>query len=130
MSITCDEATDMLAGFAMTRLDREDEAAVTEHLSGCRLHDTELAELKALAGALPLDAEEVAPPDRLRRNLMRAFETEMTPAKAQRQDRSNAGTGILGWLARRPQLGYALAAGLAVAVIGLAAWNLALSSNS
>ncbi|HEY7270148.1 MAG TPA: anti-sigma factor, partial [Dehalococcoidia bacterium] len=32
--------------------------------------------------------------------------------------------------ARRPQVGYALAAGLAVAVIGLAAWNLALSSNS
>jgi anti-sigma-K factor RskA len=128
MSISCDQANDMLAGFAMNRLDREDEAAMTDHLGGCRLHDIELTEFRAIVGALPVTVDALPPPERMRRSLLQAFEAQ---AALPGTERAAAGPrrSPLGWLYRTPQLGYGLAAALIIAVIGLTAWNISLSSS-
>jgi anti-sigma-K factor RskA len=130
MSISCEQADEMLAALAMNRLDREDEAEMTAHLAGCRRHDAELAEFRALAGALPAAVEELTPPAGLRSSLLDAFEREAAPQRAARgpvrEERPRG--GFLAWLST-PRFAYGLAAALAVAVIGLAAWNVSLQSK-
>ena len=128
MNITCEQADEMLAAFAMSRLDREDEAAVTEHLSSCRQHDIELVEFRAVASALPLAADPTRPPEHLRARLMQAFDAQAAPRQAAGQPREK-GASWLDWFWRRPQLGYGLAAALLVAVIGLAAWGMTSGSG-
>ncbi len=130
MTIACEEATELLAGLAIERLDRAGRAEVAAHLETCRLHDADLAELRSVAGALVLTAEPVAPPARLRRNLLAAFDAEAVaaPSRPRTQAPSAAKAGIFARLWGSPRLGYGLAAALAIAVIGLFAWNLSLQS--
>jgi anti-sigma-K factor RskA len=119
MSITCEHADEMLASFAMNRLDREDEAAVSDHLSTCRQHDTDLVEMRMIAAALPLAVEEEEPPRRMRERLLKAFDEQTGAVPARRI----GAPGRLDWLWRRPQWGYGLAAALLVAVIAVGAWG-------
>ena len=129
MTIECEEAVELLAAYAMNRLEREEQAAVSEHLASCRLHDAELAELRALVAGLPLDVDDVAPPARLRSSILAAFDGEIRradkPAAPARQPRA----GVLGRLWRSPRFAYALAAVLAAISIGLVVWNVSLQSG-
>jgi anti-sigma-K factor RskA len=130
MTIGCDDANEMLAAFAMNRLDRADQATVTHHLSDCRQHDAELVELRAMVGALPATVEEQNPPERLRRSLLQAFDRATSVTARVSGHGAGSRSGLFGWLGRAPRPAYGLAAALAIAVIGLAAWNLSLRSAS
>ena len=129
MTIECEEAVELLAAYAMNRLEREEQAAVSEHLASCRLHDAELAELRALIAALPLDVNNVAPPARLRSSLLSAFDREIAPAHKPAAPARQPRAGVLGRLWRSPRFAYALAAVLAAISIGLAVWNVSLQSG-
>jgi anti-sigma-K factor RskA len=124
----CEEVDELLAAFAMNRLDREEDAALAAHLRECSRHDTDLAELRAVVSALPYVAEELAPPPGLKTSLLEAFDNEVAASQGESRP-GEARAGFWQRLWRAPQLGYALAAGLAVVAIGLAAWNLSLQGD-
>jgi anti-sigma-K factor RskA len=123
----CEEVEEVLVAFAMNRLDREEDAAVAAHLRECRLHDAELSELRIVVSALPYIADETPPPDRLRAGLLEAFDREAGVAAS--PDKPAAAGSPLQRLWRAPQLGYALAAALAIVALGLFAWNLSLQGD-
>jgi anti-sigma-K factor RskA len=124
VTISCETANEMLAAFSMNSLERQEHGEVVEHLDGCRLHDTDLAELRAVVAALPLSVDEVAPPSRLRSRLLSEFDRD-----SGRSPGTFAGTRgrSASWL--RPPFGYALAAVLALVALGMGAWNLSLRSG-
>jgi anti-sigma-K factor RskA len=124
VSISCEAARELLAAFVLNSLDTEEQRDVAQHLETCRLHDAELAELRTVIAALPLVADEVAPPRALKSRLLAEFEREAGPP-----EEAARGWSPLSWL-RRPQLGFALAAGLALIAVGLGAWNLSLTDDS
>jgi anti-sigma-K factor RskA len=126
MNLTCEQADELLGEYAMNALLAEDQAAVEEHLAGCRNHDAAFAEYRAVVTALGSATEEIRPPRRLRGQLLTAFD---------REARSVAGPGQglspfrSGWW-RRPVYAYGVAAVLLIAVIGLSAWNLSLRGKN
>jgi anti-sigma-K factor RskA len=132
MSISCEEAQDLLAAYAMDRLDGEDGEAMSEHVSSCRRHDEELAELRAIAGALVLAAEEEEPPARLRANLLAAFDEEASVTTWPRPAAPGRAPapGLFERIWRRPAFAYGIAAALAVVALGLGVWNVSLQSRS
>lgn len=122
MTITCEAASDLLAAYALKRLDREDRQSMQEHLAGCRKHDAELADYEAISRALPMTVEDLRPPPRLRAGLLAEFDRAAPaayPARASSLRRVWASPGFA----------YALAAALAVIAIGLAVWNVSLRSD-
>ncbi|HXH23433.1 MAG TPA: anti-sigma factor [Dehalococcoidia bacterium] len=123
MKIECDQAEELLAAFALERLDREEEEAMTEHLASCRRHDAGLAAFRAVVSALPLSAEELSPPPRLKASLLDAFDREVAGRALRRHaTRPPLPRRVLA----SPAFAYALAAVLAVIAVGLGAWNISL----
>jgi anti-sigma-K factor RskA len=131
MSISCEEAQELLAAYAMDRLDGDDGKAMSEHVLSCRRHDEELAELRAVAGALVLAADEERPPARLRANLLAAFDEEAaaTTLPAPTAPSRSPAPGLFERLWRRPAFAYGLAAALAVVALALGVWNVSLQSR-
>lgn len=112
--MNCDELRDLIAAYSLGTATPEERGLVDEHLESCDLHE-EIAAIRATALGLALSAPEIEPPAALRERIMAAAHGENVSVmpQARRMPR---------WLAG----GYAIAAVLAVAVIGLVAWNVVL----
>lgn len=110
--MNCDEVRDLIAAYSLGTATPEERKAVEDHLESCDLHG-EIVEMQAAALGLALAAPEMEPPAALRARIMRAAQGKSTTAMPRRMPR---------WLAS----GYAIAAVLAIAVIGLVAWNIVL----
>ncbi len=110
--MNCDEVRDLIAAYSLGAATPEERRAVEEHLESCDLHE-EMVEIQATALGLALAAPEMEPPATLRGRIMQAAEDGAITARPRRMPR---------WLAG----GYSIAAVLAIAVIGLAAWNVVL----
>jgi anti-sigma-K factor RskA len=110
--VNCDEVRDLIAAYSLGTATPEERRAVEEHVESCDLHE-EMAEIQATALGLALAAPEMEPPATLRGRIMQAAGEGGITARRLRMPR---------WLAG----GYSIAAVLAIAVIGLAAWNIVL----
>ncbi len=110
--MNCDEVRDLVAAYSLGTATPEERRAVEDHIKSCDLHE-EIAETQATVLGLALAALEMEPPATLRDRIMRAAEGEAITARSRRMPR---------WLAG----GYSIAAVLAIAVIGLVAWNIVL----
>ena len=113
--MNCDEVRDLIAAYSLGTATSEERRVVEEHIESCDMHD-EIAETQATALGLALAASEMEPPATLRIRIMRAAGGEAVTARSRRMPR---------WLAD----GYSIAAVLAIAVIGLIAWNIVLQVN-
>jgi anti-sigma-K factor RskA len=122
VSITCQEAAELLAPLALGALDREERAAVEEHLTECRRHDAELSDNGLAVSALNLVTER-PPPSALKVRLLAAFDSEVRDRQVPRFGR------LLRLRLGSPAFAYGLAAALLLAVLGLVAWNLTLRSG-
>jgi anti-sigma-K factor RskA len=129
--MNCDEIEELAATYALGALPEAEHAAVSAHLATCGRHP-EMRELEAVAASLALAADEIEPPPALKTRLMNAIRAE-TPAATRTgpvsEPRRRLGDTIRGWFAS-PRLGYGLSAALAVAVVGLLAWNITLQGGS
>jgi hypothetical protein len=105
---------------------------VAAHLASCDRHP-EMRELEALAASLALAAEEMEPPPALKSRLMEAIEADTGSSKSATgipiRAQGSSFDAIRGWFAN-PRFGYGLSAALAVAAIGLLAWNISLQNES
>lgn len=113
--MNCDEVRDLIAAYSLGTATPDERRAVEDHLESCDLHQ-EIAEIQATVLGLALAAPGVEPPETLRVRIMQAAEDGAITARPRRIPR---------WLAG----GYSIAAVLAVAVIGLVAWNIVLQVN-
>ena len=86
-----------------------------------------------MAASLALAADEIEPPPALKSRLMEAIRggTHAPASLTWRPDAERRGLGetIRGWFAG-PRFGYGLSAALAIAVVGLLAWNITLQGGS
>jgi anti-sigma-K factor RskA len=67
-----DEIENLLAAFVLGATDPEEEALVREHLAGCSTCPSTVERLRRALGAVPLAAETVTPPQRLRQQILAA----------------------------------------------------------
>lgn len=147
MTMTCDDARDLAAGFVLGALSPDEASAVRAHLETCEHEHAEFAELGGVVPYLADSLEPVEPPAGLRSRLLAAAAAERSdvaggsaaspevaarseraptspipfPSSIEREQRAVArasGRGM--WLVR-------IAAVLAIAVLG--AWNLQLQSR-
>ena len=123
----CEDIRELLGPFALDALEPDERLLVLEHLSECRIHDAELAELREVTSMLPLALEEIAPPARVRDSLLGEFNRLQQPAPPEPIPAAQK-RGVLDFI-RRPAFAYGLAAVLVLAVAGLAAWNLSLQQE-
>ena len=94
--MNCDEVDEILEAYALEALDLAMSRQVERHLSYCRRHDEELADLRASASILPLTLAEMAPPRELRERVLAAIDAEqrqgcaggqhLSPGQAPRRD--------------------------------------------
>jgi anti-sigma-K factor RskA len=130
--MNCEELEELAGAYAFGALPDAQRAAVAAHLASCDRHP-EMRELEAVVASLALAAEEMEPPLALKSRLMEAIQAD------RRATQSETGTPtpvegrlfetIRGWFAS-PRLGYGLSAALAVALVGLLAWNISLQGGS
>lgn len=129
--MNCDEIEELAGAYALGALPEAERATVSAHLATCDRHP-EMRELEAVAASLALAADEIEPPPTLKSRLMEAIRAErvvgqrITPTS---EPRRSLGDLIRGWFAG-PRLGYGLSAALAIAVVGLLAWNITLQGGS
>ena len=71
-----DELTDLATGYALAALDPEEFAAFEAHLPTCNECAQRVAQMQALAGALPHLLEEIEPPDGLKGRILAAIREE------------------------------------------------------
>src|SRR5437660_1334354 len=74
-----DEIEDLLAAFVLGATDPQEEALVREHLEGCSTCTSTVQRLRRALGAVPLAAETVAPPQRLRHQILSAAGASRAP---------------------------------------------------
>src|SRR2546430_17652863 len=77
-----DEIEDLLAAFVLGATDPQEEALVREHLEGCSTCTSTVQRLRRALGAVPLAAETVAPPQRLRHQILSAAGASPAPEVA------------------------------------------------
>ena len=119
-----------IAAYVLGAAEPEEREEVRNHLAGCAECREIAKRLQVAADALPLAAELVKPPARLRARIMEAAAASphtgaLPPARAKvlslpRRERN--------WNSARlaPYWSQAAVAALAIAVVGLGAWNLSL----
>jgi hypothetical protein len=113
-----DELEALAAGYALGSLDQQERKALEEHLRSCRGCAQLVAELRPVAGALPLVVEQVEPPPALRERILSAATAE-GGASAPPFARSNQ---VKWWRALARPAAVAAALVLLAAVAGLAVW--------
>jgi len=74
-----EEIEDLLAAFVLGTTDPEEDALVREHLEGCSTCTRVVQRLQRALGALPLAAESVTPPQRLREQILAAAGASRRP---------------------------------------------------
>jgi len=125
----CNETDELAGAYALNALPPERLLELEEHLATCSAHP-QLAEFRIVAASLVWAAEEMDPPTGLKDRIMEA----VRPASAQASEpapSSSAYGGLLGRWWRNPVQRFGLAgAALAVLVIGLLGWNVALQASS
>jgi anti-sigma-K factor RskA len=129
--MNCEEIEELAGAYALGALPEAERAAVSEHLATCDKH-SEMGELVGVAASLALAADEIEPPPALKSRLMEAIRSETVAATRSAPDsepRRSLGDVIRGWFAG-PRFGYGLSAALAIAVVGLLAWNITLHGGS
>ena len=115
--MNCEEIRDLLAAYALGTATSEERAQVESHLDECNLHP-ELRELSAVSASLALSVPEMAPPANLKARVLAAAAESQSPPI----ERATP-------LWRRLSTAYAIAAVLAIAVVVMTAWNVALQSE-
>ena len=89
MNLRCAEIDALLAAFAANALSPAERLEVLEHLAGCREHDAELSLFREVLAALPAGLDDARPPERLRSELLAAFDRESGERSSRAsQDRS------------------------------------------
>ncbi len=120
--MNCRDVEELSGAFALGAVPAEESAQVVEHLVTCTDAHRLVSELIEVAGILSLSVDEVAPPARLRSNLMAAaLAGDSVDVVAQR--------GPILMRPHRRWLSPALlaAAAMFVAAIGMGAWNVNLN---
>jgi anti-sigma-K factor RskA len=130
--MNCEEIEELAGAYALGALPEAQRAEVAAHLASCDLHP-EMRELQAVAASLALAAEEMEPPPALKSRLMEAIEADRRASESATglpiPAQGSLFDTIRSWFAN-PRFGYGLSAALALAVVGLLAWNLSLQSGS
>src|SRR5438552_13822036 len=67
-----EEIEELLAAFALGATDPEEDALVRAHLDGCATCTSTVQRLRRALGAVPLAADTVSPPQRLRQQILEA----------------------------------------------------------
>lgn len=139
--LSCDQVRDLLPAYVLGALERDEEAAVREHLAGCQLH----AEAEELGGVVPYLAETldpVEPPVALKARILAAAAADLearhapvpraveppppvappAPLRAPAPEPERRPRSRLSW-------GLALQAAAVLAVVVLGAWTLNLQSR-
>jgi anti-sigma-K factor RskA len=123
-----DRMEELVAACALGACDEEERRAVAAHLPGCPSCRALAERFARTVDAIPLGVDDVRPPARLRARILEA-------AAAQRPAAEEPEPARILTLPRRPPpaaprrrlpLPWALVATLTVALVGLAAWNVAL----
>jgi anti-sigma-K factor RskA len=130
--MNCEEIEELSSAYALGTLPDAQRAAVAAHLASCDRHP-EMRELEAVAASLALAAEEMEPPLALKSRLMEAIQADRRATQSATGTPTPVEGGLFetirGWFAS-PRLGYGLSAALAVAVVGLLAWNISLQGSA
>src|SRR3989442_5146248 len=123
-----EEMEELLAAFALGATDPEEDALVRAHLEGCATCTSTVQRLRRALGAVPLAADTVSPPQRLRQQILEAAAAARpseiaTPRKARvlrlRPPRTRiwpVGTGWRSAAAAAAFVAFALGAGLGLGV--------------
>jgi hypothetical protein len=134
-----DQVQDLLPAYVLGALERDEEAAVREHLASCQLH-LEVAELGGTVHYLAETVDPVEPPAALKaRVLAAAAEADLEARRAVAVPAAVAAPAPMRPqpavvpTVERPRLrltwGWAMQAAAVIAVIALGAWNLNLQSR-
>lgn len=121
----CEEIEELSGAYALGAVTEDERREVEQHFRTCDQH-AEMAELLAVAAALAAAAPERAPPARLKSRLMEAIRAESAPVRA--EARRGVVERLRPWFSGGRR-GYALAASLAIVVLALAGWNIALQAG-
>ena len=113
-----DELSHLAAAYALSALEPEEAVAFQEHLSTCEECSRQVAEMLALAGALPLVVAERDAPIDLRRRVLSAVSSESTKEPVERRTPGRWYQFLL-----RPVTVAAAMVVLLSAVAGLTVWN-------
>lgn len=130
-----EEFEDLVAVYSLSALGPEEQAALEQHLAACDRCARRLAEMRALAGALPLAADGIEPPAGLRERVLAAVSAEARREAAAMGDTAGAGAGVpyrRTALPRAPYRWLALVAAMVVlvaTVAGLALWVMRLQDS-
>jgi len=123
-----EEIEELLAAFALGATDPEEDALVRAHLDGCATCTSTVQRLRRALGAVPLAADTVSPPQRLRQQILEAAAAARpseiaTPRKARvlrlRPPRTRIWPVSTGWrsaAAASAFVAFALGAGLGLGV--------------
>lgn len=123
-----DEVEAAIAAYVLDAADSEEAEMAAEHLEVCSACRELARRLSRAAAAIPLAAEEVRPPDRLRARLLSAAASGSVPRDSSAGDL--LGPRRRGGRRGRSYLMPAMVAGLVLlmaAAIGLAGWDMSLS---
>lgn len=128
--MNCEQVEELIGAYALDALPRDEMLGVREHLASCPEQAAKAAELRLVAASLQLDVEEMAPPPALRNRIVGAVARSGSASPALEPSAREPIAFGQRYRERtpfwtRPALAFgALAAGLAIAVAGLLAWNL------
>lgn len=135
--MTCEEAGELLGAYALDALPPADARALEAHLASCTRHAADLRDLRDLrmvARAMPALADASPPPPALRARILSAVAADAPggtaglalPRAAGEPVRIRPGSATQRRISLASRGWLALAAAVAAAFIGLAAWNIAL----
>lgn len=127
MAITCDEAVEISASYALGALDEAEKATIEEHLEGCPACRLSLEQDRAIVSRLPEAVKLTEPPPALKGRLMarvdefEAEEAEPVVAQAEGSGGGNKGSGWFGLFGNRP---FVFGTAIVAAIVFLIAWSI------
>lgn len=133
--MTCDQARDYAPAFVLGALERDDEAAVRQHLATCPGPHPEFLELGEVVPALAESVELVEPPPSLRGRIMAAAAADL--AERQNAPSPLVPSALVGRVSTRsarptggrPRFAWAFGIAAVLAIAALGAWNVSLRSE-
>src|ERR1700730_12143450 len=130
--MNCEEIEELAGAYALGALPEAQRAAAAAHLASCGRHP-EMRGLQGVAERLALAAEEMEPPPTLKSWLMEAIQADRRASESASSVPISAQGSLFNtiraWFAS-PRFGYGMSAALAIAVVGLLAWNISLQGGS
>jgi len=116
---------DLVAGYLLGALERDEHARVDAHLTACASCQRVYDESRELLAVLPADAEDLAPRPNVKQQLLRtaAMETRPSPANVTRIEESRAWSRVRQWAPM------AAAAAVIAIVAGVTSWAVILNNR-